>query len=87
MRKMGRYLAIVAAFGLIVGRLMAQSSPGSIEGKVTDAQQAAINQTIVELEDPAGHAIAKTTTDEAGHYRLAEVSPGAYTIRFSQTGF
>jgi hypothetical protein len=84
---MGRYIAILAAFGLIVGSLFAQSSPGSIEGKVTDAQQAALNQTTVELEDATGHVVGKATTDEAGHYRIAEVSPGTYTIRFTQTGF
>ena len=82
----GYRVVFVVIFSLL-GTAFTQNSSGSIEGKVTDLQQAALAQTTVELEDAPGHAVAKAVADEAGHYRLTQVPPGTYTIRFSEPGF
>ncbi|MGA9391347.1 MAG: carboxypeptidase-like regulatory domain-containing protein, partial [Candidatus Sulfotelmatobacter sp.] len=82
----GCRVVFVVIFSLL-GTAFTQNSSGSIEGKVTDLQQAALAQTTIELEDSPGHTVAKAVADEAGHYRLTQVSPGTYTIRFNQAGF
>jgi iron complex outermembrane receptor protein len=73
----------------------AQSAPGSVEGRVSDSQQLALSQTVVEVferSQPGPQAeqdrpIQKVVADEGGHYKIGSLPPGSYTLRFSHLGF
>ena len=66
---------------------LAQGVPGSVEGRVSDSQQLALSQAVVELEDSQGHAVLKVVADDTGHYKIDSVPAGSYTVRFSAVGF
>src|SRR5579863_7445693 len=63
---------------LLTGSLPAQTSSGTLRGKVTDPTGAVIPQATVTATAPTGK---KTTavTDGQGAYELKGLSPGTYT--------
>jgi iron complex outermembrane receptor protein len=76
-------VALFSAFGIA----LAQDPPGSIRGKVTDAQQAVLAQATVELLNASDAVVATTESDPNGDYLFASVPPGSYSVRFTATGF
>lgn len=62
----------------------AVAQQGRVSGRVTDARtgQAVVGATVA-LEGTSWHA----TTDDGGHYRIAEVSPGSYTLSANRIGY
>jgi hypothetical protein len=63
----------------------AQSLVGSVSGKVTDEQGAALPGVTVTLVGKTG---AKTTTSEGdGAYRFLAVDPGTYSVQADMNGF
>jgi hypothetical protein len=60
---------------------------GQVIGRVTDPSGAAIPGAAVELQDNATGAIRKATTDMLGQYTFPLVTPGAYSVAVTATGF
>jgi hypothetical protein len=62
---------------------------GSIEGTVTDSSGARLPGVTVEVTPKArlDRAIATTTTDGEGRYRIAALPAGSYTAQFVLAGF
>ena len=87
MRKKGRYISVLALVALMMARLFAQNSPGSLEGKVMDSAQAVIPEARIELLDLSGRVVATTSSNSSGHYDFSSVPPGSYTLHVSHTGF
>ena len=85
-----RRLASVWLLSLCVATAaMAGQSTGTIEGVVTDSSGARLPGVTVEVvATPRGvKAIAVTTTDSEGAYRLSPVGAGEYVVRFALSGF
>jgi Carboxypeptidase regulatory-like domain len=89
--KSGRFRSLacilVTLFALLLtGSLPAQTSSGTLRGRVTDPTGAVIPQATVTATAPTGK---KTTavTDNQGAYELKGLSPGKYTISTSAKGF
>jgi hypothetical protein len=68
--------------------LLAQSTTsGYVTGTVVDPSQAVIRGAAVTLRNPATSLNLNSTTNEDGLFRFDYVSPGAYTLKVSATGF
>src|SRR4051794_30672947 len=67
---------------------LAQGTRGSIRGKVTDPNGAAVVGANVRLIDVARNQELRTVqTNEEGIYQFLEVDPAAYTIAIQAPGF
>ena len=58
-----------------------------ISGTVTDATGAVIPMVSVTITNNETHVERTLTTSSAGVYRLTDVVPGVYTVKFSKDGF
>src|ERR1700681_4054694 len=64
-----------------------QAATGSIEGQVTDQQNAAVAGAEVRLVDVSTNTTQSTTTNEVGRYTFISVPPGVYNVTVSHPGF
>jgi hypothetical protein len=65
----------------------AQSSAGTISGKVMDENGAALPGVTAEATSAALQGQKLSVTDAGGNFRLVALPPGAYTVTFSMDGF
>ena len=77
----------IAAASVAVAAINSSAQTGLLEGRVTDAQGAALVGVTVTAESPAIAAPAVAITDTTGTYRLSALSAGDYTVDFRLDGF
>src|SRR5712692_3549458 len=65
----------------------AQGETGSVTGIVTDLQGGTVAGADVTLTDVATKSPRTTTTNDAGRYHFASITPGLYDITISKSGF
>lgn len=86
---MKRYtpLFLIVALFLSFGAL-AQSRPGALRGKVTDAKT---GETVpfanITVKDQSGNTIAGATTDIDGRYNINPIEPGSYDVTATFVGY
>jgi len=68
-------------------KMVAQSTFGAIDGRVTDASGAVVAGAKVEALNQATGEIRKANTDNVGEYRFLNVDAGQYTITASAERF
>ena len=83
---MPRISSAVVLF-LLTAPLRAQSTSGSLAGRVTDPSQALIANAVVAAVNADTNARLMTLTDASGEYHLANLAPGAYRIEIEKPGF
>ncbi|MDR3414930.1 MAG: carboxypeptidase regulatory-like domain-containing protein [Nevskia sp.] len=75
---------VAAAFPLYTlaadSQLAALDSSGSVQGTVIGNDQKPIAGVRIELSNAAGKIVARTTTDSAGRFSIAGVTPGSYHV-------
>jgi hypothetical protein len=71
----------------LVTSLVAQTSNGSIRGRVTDASNATIPGATVELTSIERGTVSTSTSNDAGLYLFPTVQPGDYRITVQKEGF
>jgi hypothetical protein len=87
MRSTSVRLCLLAVL-LLAGRTAyAQSTTGTISGRVTDAQGLAIPGATVTATSPNLQGVRKTVTSENGDYILTLLPSGAYSVTFALAGF
>jgi hypothetical protein len=64
-----------------------QVSNGSISGSIVDPQGSAVPQATVTATNTATNQELKTTSDNAGLFRLGLVPPGTYKVEIAKSGF
>ena len=69
------------------GLISAQQESAKIEGRVSDSQQLALAQAVVELKDSQQNAVQKTVADGTGHYEFNGLAAGTYNLTMSRSGF
>src|SRR6266849_2940427 len=65
----------------------AQVSKGSLSGTVLDAQGASVPGAVVKIVSKETNQESTTTSDNAGLFRLSLLSPGAYRMEVTKSGF
>ncbi len=83
----GLLLSIGLGLSLLPAVAVAQSASG-IAGVVRDASGSVLPGVTVEASSPALiEKVRAATTDGAGQYRIIDLVPGTYVVKFSLTGF
>ena len=82
----------VPAFALLVllsqsSVLRAQSTNGSISGRVTDATGAVLVDVSIVAVRTDTNARHQATTNASGNYNLTNLMPGLYRIELEKSGF
>jgi hypothetical protein len=81
-----RILRNIVALVLLSGLALAQSSTGTLSGKVTDQTGAVIPQATVTVS-AAGGKHATATTDQLGGYQIQALPAGSYSVAATAKGF
>ncbi len=69
------------------GNVIAQTTTGTVTGRVTDSASAPIPETAVRLENLNTGVALTTPSDREGVYVFPLVAPGAYRVTVEKTGF
>src|SRR5829696_3555640 len=87
MRRMIVAMIAVCTFALAATSAAAQQTTGNIQGRVIDAQKAAVpGVTVTAKSDTTGFTRTEVT-DAEGVYRLNALPVGIYDVRAELTGF
>src|SRR5262249_7849539 len=85
MRSLLRVLSGVLPLVLLPSSLLAQAA---ITGVVKDASGGVLPGVTVEAASPAlMEKVRSAVTDDTGQYRIVDLRPGTYSVRFALTGF
>jgi iron complex outermembrane receptor protein len=66
--------------------MMAQTAPG-LQGSVSDAKGGLIGKASVSAKNDSTGKVYNGTADDAGHFSLAGLPAGAYTVTVTAPGF
>lgn len=80
-------LFMVLCMALAAATAFAQEPIGSIEGTVTDPQNAIVQNASVTARNVATNLTRTATTAENGTYRISQLPPGTYEVKVSGTNF
>jgi iron complex outermembrane receptor protein len=79
-------VALTAAVLFFAAALSAQTALSTLEGVIVDTQGKALLHAVVTVKN--GGSVVKTArTDASGHYAIADLAAGNYTVEASATGF
>jgi hypothetical protein len=78
---------LIPLFVLVASTLLAQSTGGRFNGKVTDASGAVLPEVAVTLINEASGVSRATTTNADGDYAFPEAPVGTYRLEFDLAGF
>jgi outer membrane receptor for ferrienterochelin and colicin len=86
---MSRRVALGIVYAVIaIARLAnAQSTTGTISGRVVDPQDRALPGVMVTVESPNLQGVRGAVTSETGDYILPSLPPGPYEMTFELSGF
>lgn len=87
MRALERIICALIVALLMSLPLSAQSTTGTINGRVSDASDAVIPGVSVTLTSPVIQGSQNVITDEAGTYRFILLPPGTYALKYELPGF
>lgn len=80
-------LFMILCLGFAAATAFAQEPIGSIEGTVTDPQDAVVLNASVTVRNIATNFSRSTTTTENGTYRISQLPPGTYEVKVSGPNF
>lgn len=81
-----RFTLLAFAFAAFVLPSCAQTGVGQIQGSISDATGAAVNNAVVVLENLGTESQLRTTSSEVGSYLFTSLTPGDYRITITATG-
>lgn len=84
-----RFLALGALGMAVCGRVYCQGvgASGDIKGSVTDANQAAVPRARILVVATQTGLLRRTVTDDAGAFRVADLTPTTYDVTAEFVGF
>jgi hypothetical protein len=82
-------VAVIAACALVMGTTtaMAQQTTGNIQGRIIDAQKAAVPGVTVTAKNASTGYSRSEVTDSEGVYRINGLPVGSYEVRAELSGF
>jgi iron complex outermembrane receptor protein len=72
---------------LLLGSLNVIAQSAQVNGTVRDPDRSVVSNAVVMLSNSQTGASLQTTTDQAGQYTLAVVTPGTYRLEMHKAGF
>ena len=86
-KRMTRLSSILAAATLLAASAFAQSSSGTISGRVVDPSGAPVSGAEVHVINQVDHQTRNFTSSSTGDFVFPNLEPGAYTITAKANGF
>ena len=80
-------LGALAVMALAAGSAFAQTTSGTITGRVTDNQNLAVPGVTITVEGPNLQGALSAVSSENGDYIVPQLPPGTYTVSFVLSGF
>lgn len=80
-------VVFVVALLAMGGRLGAQTSTGSVTGRVTDTSGALVPDVSVTVRSGQNGQATHVQSDSSGNFTVTQLQPGTYTIAFERKGF
>ena len=87
MRSLKSSLRIAVALLMVSASTAAQTTTGTITGRVLDGQSLGVPGVTVTVESPNRQGILTVVTSENGDYIVPLLPPGTYTLTFQLSGF
>jgi hypothetical protein len=87
MKRIMAAMIAVLAIALVGSPAAAQQTTGNIQGRITDAQKAAVPGVTVTVKNAATGYSRSEVSDTEGAYRLASLPIGTYELRAELSGF
>src|SRR5438045_7714274 len=87
MRSLKASLIALAAIVIAAGTAAAQTTTGTITGRVNDTQGLSVPGVTVNVQSPNLQGIVTVVTSKNGDYIVPLIPPGAYTVSFESSGF
>ena len=81
-----RFIGLLLLLPILSGYLLAQSSSGTLQGRVTDPSGAVVPQAIVSATGANGQTITAVTNNQ-GAYEIKGLPAGNYTVNATAKGF
>ena len=85
MKRVFLFILTLAVLSFAAFTAVAQETKGTIKGTVTDQNGAVISGAAVSVTGAAGER--STTTNAEGVFEVANLNPGNYTVKITQSGF
>ncbi|MFY9744389.1 MAG: carboxypeptidase-like regulatory domain-containing protein, partial [Candidatus Sulfotelmatobacter sp.] len=85
--KLALVLLTVACLACTLPVWAQSTSSGTVAGTITDPSGAVVAGATVSLTDTATNVSRAATTNAAGRYYYADVTPGTYTVTVTKAGF
>jgi hypothetical protein len=85
-----KFMSIRASFltsMLAAGAILQAQSTSSLQGVISDPQNAVIPEAIVSLSSAGAAASRQVVTGNTGSYQFVQVAPGEYTLTVTKPGF
>jgi len=86
-RRLTASIGMLAAVLSVAATASAQTTSGTITGRVVDTQGLPVPGATVNVESPNLQGILSVVTSENGDYILPQLPPGTYTVTFDLSGF
>ena len=86
-RAVATSLGMLTAVAIAASPASAQTTSGTITGRVVDNQSLAVPGVTVTVESPNLQGALSAVTSENGDYILPQLPPGTYTVTFALSGF
>lgn len=87
MNLIGRLLFCAFFLILCAAQTLALAPTGTLAGRITDPNDAAVRGASVEVTNPATNAVVTVQTNSEGRYVVPELQPGSYRVRITRQGF
>ena len=85
--KRNHFFSAFALFGIAAALPLLAQETGSIEGLVTDPQNAAVPSVKIVIEQSGTNITRTTTTSTDGRYSFPSVASGTYSVTAEVAGF
>lgn len=88
---LGVLILVLAASAVLAqsetGKPASQNGAGSLKGTVLDPAGSVVQNAAVVVKDESTGRVIRTTTDQQGHFAVADLPPGKYSLEVSAQGF
>ena len=81
-----RFCAVLLLLSSLGSQVFAQSSAGTLRGRVTDPSGAVVASAVVTVTGPDGKT-ATVQTDHQGNFQFTRLAPGSYNVSVVAKGF
>ncbi len=85
-RRGALFLSLAGLF-LSASPAAAPAAPGTVKGRVVDADGLPLKDAVVSLIDQSGGRTYTIITDERGNFRRTDIPAGDYTLKFEKAGY